>query len=219
MSAPAKLSAKAAMPMSASPMCTQSQAPESAGTIAGSWGRAAADLRLNTSTTGRTKAPSTRMPERRSTHISSSTSTHTATDTASETLPSGGGASSWPSATSATGRGAPDAGAERRERAGRGRPARARGGRGEPVDQLLALDHVGKREARRQDVGQDREVQEDRVHGVKMSELWRVYHISDATYPPAPSSVRSGRGRREPARRAAAAEGGEAPAPPPPHAP
>src|SRR5205809_6539297 len=79
MMAPAKLRTKAAMPTSASAMWIQIHALPSAG--ASVTGRATEDLRLSTTTTGITNAPSTVTPDCRSTSISSSTTTQTTTDT------------------------------------------------------------------------------------------------------------------------------------------
>src|SRR2546425_281690 len=75
------------MPTRASPMCTQTQAPLSVWPISG---RIGVDCRLNASATGRTKAPRTERPYRRSSHISRRTTTHTATETASGRLARGG---------------------------------------------------------------------------------------------------------------------------------
>src|SRR5207253_8802738 len=88
MIAPAKLSTKAAMPTSASAIWIQIHALPSAG--ASVTGRATDDLRLKTTTTGSTNAPSTVTPDCRSTSISSNTTTQTTTDTALGNVPSGG---------------------------------------------------------------------------------------------------------------------------------
>ena len=76
------------MPTSASAMWIQIHALPSAG--ASVTGRATEDLRLSTTTTGITNAPSTVTPDCRSTSISSSTTTQTTTDTAFGSVPSGG---------------------------------------------------------------------------------------------------------------------------------
>src|SRR3989440_3620720 len=100
MIAPAKLSTKAAMPTSASAIWIQIHALPSAG--ASVTGRATDDLRLKTTTTGSTNAPSTVTPDCRSTSISSNTTTQTTTDTALGNVPSGGPPISIASTTSAS---------------------------------------------------------------------------------------------------------------------
>src|SRR5207244_9433812 len=100
MIAPAKLSTKAAMPTSASAIWIQIHAVPSAG--ASVTGRATDDLRLKTTTTGSTNAPSTVTPDCRATSISSNTTTQTTTDTALGNGPSGGPPISIASTTSAS---------------------------------------------------------------------------------------------------------------------